>query len=117
MVALEEVGCLYSVETVDMFQWEHLMPEHLRLSPHGTVPVLVTLQGEPLLGEKLLQSVQEMGDGKAMVKLFPDGELVTLAPVYWPTVEWEVARRILGQHCRHHSRPLPSPPVAAWPGG
>ena len=75
MVALEEVGCLYSIETVDMFQWEHLMPEHLRLSPLGNVPVLVTLQGEPLLGEKLLQSVQEMGDGRAMVKLFPDGEL------------------------------------------
>jgi len=75
MIALEEVRCIYSMETVDLFQWEHLMPEHLRLSPHGTVPVLVTLQGEPLLGEKMLQAIQEMGEQGAKVKLFPDGEL------------------------------------------
>ena len=75
MIALEEERCPYSVETVDLFQWEHLRPEHLRLSPLGSVPVMVTVQGEPLVGEKMLQAVQEMVEGRGMVKLFPDGEL------------------------------------------
>ena len=75
MIALEEVRCPYTVETVDLFQWEHLMPEHLRLSPLGSVPVMVTVQGEPLVGEKMLQAVQEMGEGRGMVKPFPEGEL------------------------------------------
>ena len=75
MIALEEVRCPYSVETVDLFQWEHLRPEHLRLCSLGSVPVMDTVQGEPLVGEKMLQAVQEMGEGRGMVKLFPDGEL------------------------------------------
>ena len=33
------------------------------------------VQGEPLVGEKMLQAVQEMGEGRGMVKLFPEGEL------------------------------------------
>jgi len=74
LIALDEVGCQYSVETVDLFQWEHLTPNHLRLSPLGTVPVMVTTMGEPLLGEKMLQAVQGMGNGRSLVKLFPDGE-------------------------------------------
>ena len=76
MIALEEVRCPYTLETVDLFQWEHLRPEHLRLSPLGSVPVMVTVQqGEPLVGEKMLQAVQEMGEVRGVVKLFPDGEM------------------------------------------
>ena len=74
LIALDEVGCKYSVETVDLFQWEHLTPNHLRLSPLGTVPVMVTTMGEPLLGEKMLQAVQGMGTGRSLVNLFPEGE-------------------------------------------
>ena len=48
LIALEELECPYSVEQVDMFQWEHLKPEHLRLSPLGSVPVMVTVRGSPL---------------------------------------------------------------------
>ena len=74
LIAMDEVGCQYSVETVDLFQWEHLAPQHLRLSPLGIVPVMVTRQGEPLVGEKMLQAVQDMGTGRSLVKLFPEGE-------------------------------------------
>ena len=74
LIALEELECPYSVEQVDLFQWEHLKPEHLELSPQGSVPVLVTLQGEALVGEKMLQAVQEMGEGRGVVRLFPAGE-------------------------------------------
>ena len=53
MIALEEVRCPYLVETVDLFQWEHLRPEHLRLCPLGSVPVMVTVRtgGAPGRGE------------------------------------------------------------------
>ena len=74
LIALDEVGCQYSVESVDLFHWEHLEPQHLRLSPLGSVPVMVTMQGEPLVGEKMLQAVQGMGSGRSLVKLFPEGE-------------------------------------------
>ena len=74
LIAMDEAGCQYSVETVDLFQWEHLTPQHLRLSPLGTVPVMVTVQGEPLHGETMLQAVQEMGGSRSMVNLFPVGE-------------------------------------------
>ena len=30
---LEELGLSCNVEHVDIFQWEHLTPTHLRLSP------------------------------------------------------------------------------------
>ena len=32
-IMLEELGLSCNVEKVDMFQWEHLQPSHLRLSP------------------------------------------------------------------------------------
>jgi len=74
LIALEEMECAYTVEEVDLFKWEHLRPEHLRLAPLGSVPVLVTLQGVPLLGEKMLQAVHAMGDGRRAVRLFPAEE-------------------------------------------
>ena len=74
LIALDEVGCQYSVESVDLFHWEHLEPQHLRLSPLGSVPVMVTMQGEPMVGEKMLQAVQGMGSGRSLVRLFPEGE-------------------------------------------
>jgi len=56
-----EVGVPESkVDVVDIFNWENLEPNHLRLSSTGSVPVLVTVEGVPLTGENIYQHLNQM---------------------------------------------------------
>lgn len=47
LIALEEVGQPYSLETIAFMKREHRSPEYLRLNPAGKVPTLL-VNGEPL---------------------------------------------------------------------
>jgi len=75
LISLEELGLQYNIENVDLFNWEHLQPDHLRCSPLGSVPVLVTPEGEPLLGEQMFRAVQNLSPRSSSVRLFSDEEL------------------------------------------
>jgi glutathione S-transferase len=47
LIALEEIGHAYTLETVAFVKGQHRSPEYLRLNPKGKVPTLV-VDGEPL---------------------------------------------------------------------
>lgn len=47
LIALEEIGCQYSLEVVAFMKRQHRSAEYLALNPSGKVPVLV-IDGQPL---------------------------------------------------------------------
>ena len=51
LIVAEELQVKVNVETVNMFLWEHLKPEHLALAPQGTIPTLVLPTGRSLIGQ------------------------------------------------------------------
>ena len=51
LIVAEELQVKVAVETINMFLWEHLKPEHLALSPRGTIPTLVLPTGRSLIGQ------------------------------------------------------------------
>lgn len=51
LIVAEELQVKVNVETVNMFLWEHLKPEHLELAPQGTIPTLVLPTGRSLIGQ------------------------------------------------------------------
>ena len=51
LIVAEELQVKVKVETVNMFLWEHLKPEHLALAPQGTIPTLVLPTGRSLIGQ------------------------------------------------------------------
>jgi len=62
---MEELGLSCNVEKVDMFEWEHLQPSHLRLSASAAVPVLVTEEGRPLTGENIFHFLPSVSTSQA----------------------------------------------------
>ena len=51
LIVAEELQVKVNVETVNMFLWEHLKPQHLALAPQGTIPTLVLPTGRSLIGQ------------------------------------------------------------------
>ena len=90
-IMMAELGLTSNVEFVDMFEWEHLQPHHLRLSPtvsdmtsgwrcsvrylKAAVPVLVTEEGRPLTGEDIFTFLQDQPTSHPTACVFPRGDL------------------------------------------
>jgi len=72
-LALEEKGLKYEVEALDYGAREHRRPDMLKLSPRGTVPILV--HGDLVLVEALsiMQYVDGLGDEQALMPGGDDG--------------------------------------------
>lgn len=47
LIALEEIGCPYTLEVVAFMRGQHRSPDYLRLNPSGKVPTLI-IDGAPL---------------------------------------------------------------------
>lgn len=86
-IMLEELGLSCNVETVDIFNWEHLQPTHLRLSPTASVPVLVTVEGRPLTGEDIFHYLQTLQTSQLPSCVFPRGELGSQAIKFYKKLE------------------------------
>lgn len=48
LIALEEIGCPYSLEVIAFMKGQHRSPEYLAINPTGRVPTLV-IDGQPLV--------------------------------------------------------------------
>jgi len=67
-IMMEELGLSCNLEKVDMFEWEHLQPSHLRLSASATVPVLVTEEGRPLTGDEIFHYLQSVSTSQSVAR-------------------------------------------------
>jgi len=67
LIALEEIGHAYTLETVAFMKGQHRSPEYLRLNPKGKVPTLV-VDGEPLTENVAILTF--------LAELFPEAKLL-----------------------------------------
>jgi len=74
LIVAEELQVKVAVETINMFLWEHLEPEHLALSPQGTIPTLVLPTGRSLIGQELLEGLQQLSSTTSPGVCFKDGQ-------------------------------------------
>ena len=89
-IMLEELGLSCNVEKVDMFQWEHLQPSHLRLSPSVRSLLRYSHLTAPPLSRRPSQSWSLRRAGRSLVRTF----FIFSSPP-------------------HHHRRLPSPLMSA----
>jgi len=74
LIVAEELQVKVKVETVNMFLWEHLKPEHLALAPQGTIPTLVLPTGRSLIGQELLEGLQQLSSSTSPGVCFKGGQ-------------------------------------------
>lgn len=67
LIALEEIGCAFSLEIVAFMKGQHRSPEYLKLNPSGKVPTLI-IDGSPLTENVAILSW--------LAETFPDAALL-----------------------------------------
>jgi len=78
LIMMEELGIVCdNQETLDIFNWENLSLNHLRLSSKGSVPLLVKSSGQPLEGAEIfdfLHDVAASSRSSNSVCVYPSNE-------------------------------------------
>jgi len=74
LIVAEELQVAVRIEVVNLFMWKHLEPSHLAISPLGLLPVLVLPTGRPLLGQDLMEGLQQLSSSTSPGISFKTGE-------------------------------------------
>jgi len=74
LIIAEELQVSLKVEVVNLFLWKHLESSHLALAPQGSLPVLVLPTGRSLVGQELLEGLQQLSSSPAPGISFKNGK-------------------------------------------